>query len=116
MNTDQILLLGSIIVPAIASILLFRGIGRSDSFAKNLSLHWLWFSFSMQEFYFSVHFDGSMEGYCFRNVFIQEWGLHELRYYFSPWTQWCVISPVRDGRHSWTCCWNNCNYAQELTD
>ena len=37
MTFDQILLLGSIVIPALASIFLFAGMGRNEFFAKNLA-------------------------------------------------------------------------------
>ena len=76
MNTDQILLLGSIIVPAIASILMFAGIGRSDSFVKNLSYIGFGFPFLSGILLF-LHFDRSVEGYCFE-ILYSRMGLHEL--------------------------------------
>ena len=46
MTTDQILLLGSIVVPALVSIILYSGMGRSESIVKNLALVGFGFPFS----------------------------------------------------------------------
>ena len=54
MNLDQILLLGSIIVPAFASILLFTGIGGSDSFAKKLAYIGFGFPLSRGLYFFYI--------------------------------------------------------------
>ena len=80
MNLDQILLLGSIIVPAFASILLFTGIGGSDSFAKKLAYIGFGFPFIAGIVLF-LHFDETKSGYCFE-IFHPRMGLQELKITF----------------------------------
>ena len=80
MTTDQILLLGSIAVPAFVSIILFSGLGRSESFVKNLALVGFGFPFIAGIVLF-LNFDGSKGGYCFE-IFHPRMGLQELKITF----------------------------------
>ncbi|MBT3667343.1 MAG: NADH-quinone oxidoreductase subunit M [Opitutae bacterium] len=80
MTTDQILLLGSIVVPAFVSIILFSGIGRNESIVKNLAYIGFGFPFISGILLF-LHFDGSSGGYCFE-IFHPRMGLHELKITF----------------------------------
>ena len=80
MTTDQILLLGSIVVPAFVSLILFSGIGRNDSIVKNLAYIGFGFPFISSIVLF-FHFDGSNGGYCFE-IFHPRMGLHELKITF----------------------------------
>ena len=80
MTTDQILLLGSIAVPAFVSIILFSGLGRSESFVKNLALVGFGFPFIAGIVLF-LNFDVSKGGYCFE-IFHPRMGLQELKITF----------------------------------
>jgi NADH-quinone oxidoreductase subunit M len=80
MTTDQILLLGSIVVPALVSIILYSGIGRSESIVKGLALVGFGFPFIAGIFLF-LKFDGSNGGYCFE-IFHPRMGLQELKITF----------------------------------
>ena len=94
MTTDQILLLGSIVVPAFVSIILFSGIGRNESIVKNLAYIGFGFPFISGILLF-LHFDGSSGGYCFE-IFHPRMGLHELKitfFSFSPLFNWWSSLP-----------------------
>ena len=80
MNFDQILLLGSILVPAISAILLFAGVGRDDSFAKKLAYIGFGFPFIAGIVLF-FNFDEAKSGYCFE-IFHPRMGLQELKITF----------------------------------
>ena len=80
MTLDQILLLGSIIVPALSSALLFAGIGGGDYWAKKLAYIGFGFPFIAGIVLF-FNFDGSNGGYCFE-IFHPRMGLQELKITF----------------------------------
>ena len=80
MNFDQILLLGSILVPALTSVLLFAGNGGGDSLAKKLAYIGFGFPFIAGIVLF-FNFDGSNGGYCFE-IFHPRMGLQELKITF----------------------------------
>ena len=80
MTIDQILLLGSIVVPALVSIILYSGMGRSESIVKGLALVGFGFPFIAGIFLF-LKFDGSNGGYCFE-IFHPRMGLQELKITF----------------------------------
>ena len=82
MTSDQILLLGSILVPALVSVLLYSGIGRNESIVKNLAYFGFGFPFLAGIIlFFFFNFDGSKSGYCFE-VFHPRMGLQELKITF----------------------------------
>ncbi|MDG0964574.1 MAG: NADH-quinone oxidoreductase subunit M [Opitutales bacterium] len=80
MTFDQILLLGSILVPALTSVLLFAGNGGGDSLAKKLAYIGFGFPFIAGIVLF-FNFDGSNGGYCFE-IFHPRMGLQELKITF----------------------------------
>ena len=80
MTFDQILLLGSIVIPALASLFLFAGLGRSEFIAKNLAYLGFGFPFIAGILLF-IRFDGSAGGYCFE-IFHPRMGLQELKITF----------------------------------
>lgn len=80
MTLDQILLLGSIIVPALTSALLFASIGGGDDWAKKLAYIGFGFPFIAGIVLF-FNFDGSNGGYCFE-IFHPRMGLQELKITF----------------------------------
>ena len=80
MTFDQILLLGSIVIPALASIFLFAGLGRNEFFAKNLAYLGFGFPFLAGILLF-IRFDGSAGGYCFE-IFHPRMGLQDLKITF----------------------------------
>ena len=80
MSFHQTLLLGSILVPALCSILLFSGLGKRDSVVKNISYIGFLFPFLAGIILF-VNFDSAMGGYCFE-VFYPQMGLQELKITF----------------------------------
>ena len=76
MTIDQILLLGSILVPAVVSIALFSGLVEKDDLAKQLAF--LGFGFPcIAGIVLFINFDGAQEGYCFEMLY-EEMGLQEL--------------------------------------
>lgn len=76
MTIDQILLLGSIIVPALVSIFLFLGLIDKDDLAKQLAF--IGFGFPcIAGIVLFINFDGAQEGYCFE-ILYEEMGLQEL--------------------------------------
>jgi len=76
MILDQILLLGSIVVPAVVSIALFSGLVEKDDLAKQLAF--LGFGFPcIAGIVLFINFDGAQEGYCFEFLY-EEMGLQEL--------------------------------------
>ena len=80
MSFHQTLLLGSILVPALCSILLFSGLGKRDSVVKNISYIGFLFPFLAGLILF-VNFDSALGGYCFE-VFYPQMGLQELKITF----------------------------------
>ena len=80
MSFHQTLLLGSILVPALCSILLFSGLGKRDSVVKNISYIGFIFPFLAGLILF-VNFDSALGGYCFE-VFYPQMGLQELKITF----------------------------------
>jgi NADH-quinone oxidoreductase subunit M len=80
MNLDQILLLGAILIPALAAGCLLIGLGRTDEFAKKLS----YFAFGfpcLAGILLFLRFDESVNGYNFV-VLYSRMGLQELRINF----------------------------------
>ena len=76
MTIDQILLLGSILLPALVSIALFSGLVEKDDLAKQLAF--LGFGFPcIAGIVLFINFDGAQEGYCFEMLY-EEMGLQEL--------------------------------------
>jgi len=76
MTIDQILLIGSIFVPAVVSIALFSGLIEKDDLAKQLAF--LGFGFPcIAGIVLFINFDGAQEGYCFEMLY-EEMGLQEL--------------------------------------
>ena len=125
MTIDQILLLGSILVPALVSIALFSGLIEKDDLAKQLAF--LGFGFPcIAGIVLFINFDGSQEGYCFEMLY-EEMGLQELGITFhlglngvsSPLFAWLVSSvwlpvwppsgPVPSGSSSILLCSVSCS-------
>jgi len=76
MNFSTLLLLGSIVVPAVVSILLFCGYPRSENLVSRLG--YLAFGFPcIAGVLLFLQFDSSVSGYCFEFL-IERMGLHEL--------------------------------------
>lgn len=80
MTFDQILLLGSIVIPALSSIFLFAGLGRNEFFVKNLAYLGFGFPFLAGILLF-ILFDSSVGGYCFE-IFHPRMGLQDLKITF----------------------------------
>lgn len=80
MNFDQIILLGSIFIPALASIVLFLEICKSDKIAKKIAYFSFGFPFISGILLF-LRFDNSLEGYDFVVLFSRT-GLQELNIHF----------------------------------
>ena len=80
MNIDQLLLLGSIVVPLLTSISLFLGLGKTDLFIKNISYFGFLFPLVSGIILF-LNFDSSLGGYCFE-VFYPQMGLQKLNITF----------------------------------
>ena len=81
MNIDQLLLLGSIVVPLLTSISLFLGLGKTDLFIKNVSYFGFLFPLVSGIILF-LNFDSSFGGYCFE-VFYPQMGLQNLILLFT---------------------------------
>ena len=77
---DQFLLLGSIVVPALVSMMLFTGFFRSDESAKKLGYLAFVFPFFSGIILF-FRFDSSVDGYAFE-IFVPEWDYKSLRFTF----------------------------------
>ena len=77
---DQFLLLGSIVVPALVSMMLFTGFFRSDESAKKLGYLAFVFPFFSGIILF-FRFDSSVDGYAFE-IFYPRMGLQELKIHF----------------------------------
>ena len=76
MNFSTLLLLGSIVVPAIVSILLFCGFPRSENLVSRLG--YIAFGFPcVAGILLFLQFDSSVSGYCFEFL-IERMGLQEL--------------------------------------
>ena len=80
MNFDQFLLLGAILVPALAALSLLCGMGRSDDFAKKLSCFAFGFP-CLAGIALFLRFDDSIHGYNF-TVLYSRMGLQELKINF----------------------------------
>ena len=80
MNFNQILLLGSIIVPALTSLILFTRLVNKQSTVTSLAYIGFIFPFVAGIILF-VNFDRSVSGYCFE-IFYPQMGLHELKISF----------------------------------
>ena len=76
MNFSTLLLLGSIIVPAVVSIILFCGYPRSENLVSRLGYLAFGFPFIAGILLF-LQFDSSVTGYCFEFL-IERMGLQEL--------------------------------------
>ena len=76
MNLDQILLLASIVVPALVSVLLFSGLIDKDEWAKQLAFLGLGFP-CLAGIVLFINFDGATDGYSFEFLY-EEMGLQEL--------------------------------------
>jgi len=77
MNVDQILLLSSILVPAVVSVLLLSGLIGKDELAKQLAFIGLGFP-CLAGIVLFISFSGMTDdGYCFEVLF-EETGLQQL--------------------------------------
>ena len=80
MSIYQILLLGSIVVPAMVSIVFYSGIGRDELILKKLAYFGFGFPFIAGIVLF-LSFDGSNGAYCFE-IFQPRMGLQKLKITF----------------------------------
>ncbi len=80
LSLDQFLLLGSIVVPAFVSLLLFAGFGNTDNFAKKLAYIGFGFPFLAGIVLF-FRFDEGDNGYAFEFL-CSRFGLQELGIHF----------------------------------
>ncbi|MDG1137906.1 MAG: NADH-quinone oxidoreductase subunit M [Opitutales bacterium] len=80
LSLDQFLLLGSIVIPAFVSFLLFVGVGNTDGFAKKLAYVAFTFPFLAGILLF-VRFEEGANGYAFEFL-CTGMGLQELKIHF----------------------------------
>ena len=80
LTLEQFLLLGSIVIPASVSLLLFAGVARTDDFAKKLAYIAFVFPFLAGILLFA-RFDEGTNGYAFE-ILCSGMGLQELKIHF----------------------------------
>ena len=96
MNLNTILLLGSIVVPAVGSLLFFAGLPKEDSSIKKLSYLVFGFPFIASVLLF-FNFDPAKE-YCFE-ILYSRMGLQELDVLILvssiPPSNWSLLEEIR---------------------